>query len=303
MIFAPNRAGVLCLARKRAGAYVLNHTKPETPRMRLRPLAIALLGFAAAPLLAFAAEPPPPAAHRALYELTMESARGANVSAAKGTMAYELTDACDGWATRQRLSLTITNRDGQDIDLVSDYATWESKDGLKMRFKMRQTTDTALTDQAEGEAVLNGPGGAGSIHYTVPEEKDLPLPAGTLFPTAHTQAIIAAAEAGKKFISLPIFDGTSDKGVQDSSVAIISWDPPGPAPDPALAALPSGRVRIAFFDRTPSTAKKDKPAGSPDYEVGMRYWSNSVANDLNMDFTDFVMSGKMKEFKLQPSHC
>ena len=269
--------------------------------MRLRPLAIALLGLATAP--AFAAEPPPPAAHRALYELTMESARGNNVSAARGSMAYELTDACDGWATRQRLSLTITNRDGQDIDLVSDYATWESKDGLKMRFKMRQTTDTALTDQAEGEATLDGPGGGGSIHYTVPEEKDLPLPAGTLFPTAHTQAIIAAAEAGKKFISLPVFDGTSDKGVQDSSVAIVSWDPPGPAPDPALAALPSGRVRIAFFDRTPSATKKDKPAGSPDYEVGMRYWSNSVANDLNMDFTDFVMSGKMKEFTLQPPHC
>ena len=269
--------------------------------MRLRPLAIALLGFAAAPALA--AEQNTPAAHRALYDLTMESTRGTNVTAAKGTMAYELTDACDGWATRQRLSLTITNRDGQDIELVSDYATWESKDGLRMRFKMRQTTDTAVTDQAEGEAKLDGPGGAGSIHYTVPEEKDVPMPKGTLFPTAHTEAILAAAEAGKKFVALPIFDGTGNKGAQDSSTVILNWNPPGPSPDPALAALPSGHFRVAFFDRDQPGSKSDKPAGSPDYEVGMRYWSNSVADDLNMDFSDFVMQGKMKEFALQPAHC
>ena len=57
-------------------------------------------------------------------------------------MGYEVTDACDGWAVRQRLTMTITNADGQDIQMASDYATWESKDGLKFRYHMRQTTDT-----------------------------------------------------------------------------------------------------------------------------------------------------------------
>ena len=104
------------------------------------------------------------------------------MTAAHGTMAYEVTDACDGWATRQRLAMTITNTDGQDIEMVSDYATWESKDGLSMRFRMRQTTDTAVTEQTEGTATLDSPGGAGSIHYTVPADKTVPMPAGTLFP-------------------------------------------------------------------------------------------------------------------------
>ena len=40
-------------------------------------------------------------------------------------MGYEVIDACDGWAVRQRLQMTVTNRDGQDIEMVSDYATWE----------------------------------------------------------------------------------------------------------------------------------------------------------------------------------
>ena len=273
--------------------------------MTLRPLIPALMALLAMslPTPSQAAERVPPAAHRALYALSMESSRGGDITGARGTMAYEVTDACDGWATRQRLAMTITNRDGQDIETVSDYATWESKDGLSMRFRMKQTTDTAVTEQAEGEAKLDAPGGAGAIKYTLPEEREMKMPKGTVFPMAHTDAILAAAEAGKKFLGLPIFDGTGDKGAQDSSIAIISWGPPASAPglDPALAKLPSGRVRIAFFDRTKPA--NDKPTGSADYEVGMKYWANGVADDLHMDFSDFVMQGKLKEFALQPPHC
>jgi hypothetical protein len=268
--------------------------------MKLRPLAALLAVLAASP--AFAADRVPMAAHRALYRLSLESVRGGDVSAARGTMAYEVTDACDGWATRQRLAMTITNRDGQDIELISDYATWESKDGLSMTFRMRQTTDTAVTEQAEGSAKLDATGGPGTIHYTVPAERDVPMPAGTVFPMTHTEAIIAAAEAGKRFIALPIFDGTGDRGAQDSSVAIANWGVSGKAPYPALANMASGRVRIAFFDRDPKP-DRDKAAGSPDYEVGMRYYANGVADDLHMDFSDFVMQGRLAEFTETPPHC
>lgn len=244
-----------------------------------------------------------PASHHALYDLTLRASRG-DVTTATGSMEYETADACDGWATRQRLALEITNRDGQPVELVSDYATWESKDGLRLRFRMRQTTDGGITDQAEGSAELRKQGGPGVVHYTVPEEKDVPLVAGTVFPMAHTEAIINAAARGARFLTLPIFDGTGSKGGQDSSVAIIDWRRPGPpAPDPALVALPSTRVRIAFFDRAPPPPTADRPTGTPDYEVGMRYWANGVADDLDMDFGDFVMHGTVRTLKLEAPHC
>ena len=262
---------------------------------------LAVASLLAAPVRA--AEHVPPAAHRALYDLTLESAKGADTSAARGTMAYEVTDACDGWATRQRLALTVTNREGQDIETVSDYITWESKDGLSMRFRMKQTTDTAVTEQVEGDAKLDSPGGPGTIHYTLPTETEMKMPPGTLFPMAHTEALLAAAQDGKKFIALPIFDGTGAKGTQDSSISVISTAPAGtPAPDPVLAAMASARVRIAFFDR-PAPGDKGKPDGTPDYEVSMKYWANGVADDLHMDFSDFVMKGVLKEFAFQPPHC
>lgn len=280
-------------------AYVQAHVRFGEMRMDLRPLAVLAL-LASSPALAV--EHIPMAAHRALYQLSMESSRG-DVSAARGTMAYEVTDACEGWATRQRLAMTVTNRDGQDIEMVSDYATWESKDGLSMRFRMRQTTDSAVTEQTEGTARLDSAGGTGTIHYTVPADKEIGMPKGTVFPMAHTEAIIDAAGAGKKFITLPIFDGTGDSGAQDSSVFIVNWGATAHPPYPALANLPSGRVRIAFFDRDPKPGNDNKPLGSPDYEVGMTYYANGVANDLHMDFSDFIMQGALSEFTETPPHC
>src|SRR5690348_17237663 len=183
------------------------------------------------------------AAHRAFYYLTLASSRGGDVVAATGTMGYEVIDACDGWAVRQRLSMTLTNSEGQDVQMVSDYATWESKDGLKFRFHMKQTTDTAVTSQTDGEASLERPGGPGEVHYTVPDDNTKKLVPGTLFPMAHTAAIIAAAREGKRFLSLPLFDGTDDSGPEDSSIVILGWQQPQPNKYKFLAELPSTRVR------------------------------------------------------------
>jgi hypothetical protein len=235
-------------------------------------------------------------AHRALYTLTLASAKSGDVVAANGTMGYEVTDACDGWAVRQRLRMTITNADGQEIEMASDYATWEAKDGLKFRYHVRQTTDTAVTSQTDGEAVLQKTDGPGEAHYTSPHDTTAKLPAGTVFPMAHTAAIIAAARDKKRFLSLPLFDGTDETGIEDSFIVILDWHPPMQTKWPILSGLASTKVRLSFFDHLPT-------AITPSYEVGMRYWENGVADDMSMDFGDFVMNAKMKDFTPQPRHC
>ncbi len=235
------------------------------------------------------------AAHRALYKLTMDPGRAGDIVAATGTMGYDVEDACDGWTVRQRLEMTVTNHDGQDVQMVSDYATWESKDGLSFRFHMKQTTDSAVTSETDGEAKLE-PGGGGEAHYSSPDDDSKALPAGTLFPMKHTEAILAAARDGKRFVNVPLFDGTVDSGAQDSFITVIKWMPAAAEKWPDLSRLASTRVRISFFDR-------DKGTQTPDYQVGMRYWENGVADDLQMDFGEFVMNGSMTEFALQPKRC
>lgn len=264
--------------------------------MRLRAILAVLPIVFACTLASAASAPVPLAAHDAVYQLSFKSSRGGEVQAAAGSMGYEVVDTCDGWAVRQRLHMSITNSDGQEIQMESDYATWESKDGLKFRFHVKQTTETAVTSQTDGEAALERIGGPGEAHYTIPRNETKAMPAGTLFPMAHTAAILAAAREGKKFIALPLFDGTDEKGAQDSAAAILDWKQPFNTPHAALSALPSTRVRLAFFDRLPN-------ATTPTYEVGMRYWENGVADDMQMDFGDFIMNARMARFELHPGRC
>lgn len=274
--------------------------------MRFRAFLAVLMLAAWTPGIAGAAGLPAPltaptttrslASHRAFYALTLNKAPGGDIVSAHGTMGYEVMDACDGWATRQRLDITVTNAEGQDIKMVSDYATWESMDGLKFRFHMKQTTEGAVTTQTDGVASLDHRGGTGVVHYTLPKPKTVTLPPGTLFPMMHTATLIAGARAGKRFMALPLFDGTDDNGAEDSSIAVVDWKKPFQTKWPALSVLPSSRVRLAFFDRKPNTML-------PNYEVGMRYWENGVADDMEMDFGDFVMDAKMTEFRLLPHKC
>lgn len=236
------------------------------------------------------------AAHKAEYTLKLESTRGGDVTAGTGTMSYEVIDACDGWAVRQRLTMDLTNRDGQDINMVSDYTTYESKDGLSLRFRMRQTTEQAVTSEVAGEATLEKTGGTGIATYTLPEATTKALPAGTLFPTAHTEAILTAAKAGKKFLALPLFDGTSPGGAQDSSVVINGWSPTSTTKWAPLQTMANGRVHIAFFDH-------DAASMEPDYEVSMRYWENGIADELSMNFGDFTMGGKLAKLTVAKPGC
>ncbi len=263
-------------------------------------LALAVTCQVACPS-AWASSPAAPAAialvgHKAGYILTLERVRGNDIVGASGTMGYEVVDACDGWAVRQRLAMLITNSDGQDIEMVSDYTTFESKDGLRLRFRMKQTTDDAVTSQTEGSATLRRTGGPGEARYTVPKAAKVDLPAGTQFPMTHTVSLLHAARDGKKFLSIPLFDGTGDSGAEDSSAVVLDWKQGAPTDHAALAKLYSTRVRLAFFER--------KSGGiTPSYEVGMRYWENGVADDMQMDFGDFVMRAKMQEFAVQPKKC
>ena len=262
--------------------------------MRLSPAWTALALFiAAAP--AAAADL---ASHRAAYRLSLDNARSSSdVQGADGAMYYEAMDQCDAWTARQRFTLTVTSRSGTSYEMASDYVTWEAKDGSRLRFRLRQTTDGQVTQAITGEA-RREPGG-GTIRYTEPTEDEIDLPADALFPMAHTNKVLDAAIAGRRVFAVPVFDGTTTEGAQDTNAAITARIEPGTNGGDrwaSLAALPSFRMRIAFFEAGSNT-------GQPEYEVAMRYWTNGVADDLKMDFGEFVVDGRLTELEMLPDQC
>ncbi|WP_182948372.1 cell envelope integrity EipB family protein [Gluconacetobacter takamatsuzukensis] len=251
---------------------------------------VAVLWGAADPALAEA--PVALAPHRAVYDLTLVAVTGGDTISASGTMTYAVSDACSAWSTQQQLKLQTVSRSGSVTEMVSDYATLEAKDGHDLVFQTVQTTNGHPASRVTGEATMTPTGG--EIRYTQPRAHTITLPAGTLFPMAHTRAIISAGERGQASLAPSLFDGTGEDGPQDTYIMILGWhQPPTASPFPALARLPSGRVHVAFY----TAASHDM---RPDYEIGMRYFANGVSDDLDMDFGDFRMHGTLHSFTPAP---
>jgi hypothetical protein len=195
--------------------------------------------------------------------------------------------------------MTVTDRDGQQVETVSDYATWEAKDNSRLRFSLTQSSQGAVSQRLAGEAELDAEG-AGRVRYSEPAGQEETLPAGTLLPMRHTVLSVETARAGRRLLAAPLFDGTNDDGAQDTTTIIANWSgEAGKTAFPLLANLASGQMRIAFFDRAAGGAG----ASQPDYEVGLRYYENGVADDLVMDFGEFSVRGTLLELQAAPGGC
>jgi hypothetical protein len=239
------------------------------------------------------------AAHRAAYRLDLGEARGSGITAVRGAMVFDVQDACEGWATRQRMTMTVVDRDGREIETISDYATYEAKDNSALRFSLTQTTEGAVSQRVGGEATLRGDG-TGRAVFTEPAGQEEALPAGTMLPTRHTVLSIEAARAGRRLLAAPLFDGTTDEGAQDTTTIISAWlQPQAQTRFPMLANLPSARIRIAFFERGAASSG----ASQPEYEVGLRYYENGVADEIVMDFGEFSVTGQLLELQPLPGGC
>src|SRR6266481_5248435 len=218
------------------------------------------------------------APHRALYAMTLNSARNdSGVVDARGTMDYEWGETCDGWTIEQRYRLKMRYVESADVDIISSFVTWESKDGLRYRFNQKQTRNGEVDQEIRGEARLDGPGKGGVAEFAKPQPQTLKLEPGVLFPSAHTISLI---------------DGATDENAVQVSAAIgvrLTADPAAAVRSPLLER-PGWRVRLAFF---PVDANAEKP----DYELGMRLLDNGVSQDMVIDYGEYSIRAKLDDLE------
>jgi hypothetical protein len=257
--------------------------------MRFLPALLLLL----APCLAHAAGL---TGQQAFYTLDLSKLRTHDITGATGQMSFNVVDGCTGWGTAQHMTLIIRNTDGSLNNVVSDYITWESKDGKTFSFTLRERDNDGKEKIDDAGTATRNPDGTGLVTYTTPADTTLKLPPGTLFPMQHTLALLAAAQTGKKFIALPLFDGTTADGAQATFIAELGYHAGGKTSWPALNGIPSADVDIAFYTR-----KNDDEM--PNFRTAMRYFENGVATDLILDFGDFEMSGKLTRLSIPPASC
>jgi len=255
---------------------------------------LAALALAVIPLSVHAIEIAP---HRALYSMTLGASKAnSGVVGARGTMLYEWGETCDGWTIQQRYRLRMQYAESPDVEISSNYVTWEAKDGLRYRFNERKMRNGEVDEEIRGEARLDGPGKSGVAEFTRPSTSRVDLAPGTIFPTRHTIELIEHAAAGDQFLARKVFDGSGEESSVEITAAIAAEQNAASGSQPLKSPLldrPSWRVRLAFF-----------PAGStseqPDYELGMRLHDNGVSADMVLDYSDFAIKARLDEIEALP---
>jgi hypothetical protein len=259
------------------------------------PLAVLFLCLAAFVKPATAAEVVP---HHAVYELSLKSGGHGEISDVAGTIEFDWEDACDGWAVSYRMDMMFVYQAGTAMEFGMNIASWESKDGSRYRFFVKRLEGDQVTEEFRGEAELDASGG-GKAEYSLPEQKTVELPPGTLFPTAHSLRVLDIVAHGERFFWATFFDGSDGEGVlgvntvvadrKDSDAAIgKAW--------PLLAGTAYSNVQLAFFRSTDESEL-------PESEQQLLMFDNGITSELIFDYGDFSVLGKLKELKLLKPSC
>jgi len=243
------------------------------------------------------------APHRAIYDMSLANTQlSGGVTGASGAMTYVFGDTCNGWTVENKTVLTFAYNDGAPVATTWDFITWESKDGLHYRFRVRSTRDGVVNEEIDGVANLEGHGKGGTAKFTLPESKVLRLPKGTLFPTEHTIHLLETAQKGEHEAERIVFDGTGADGVFDVNAIIgkASGANSNPSPSTAnkavnasLLSAPSWPMQMAFFLHGGNDA-------TPDYEVALRYYLNGVADEVLQSFGNFSLRGRLQRLEPMP---
>jgi hypothetical protein len=242
-------------------------------------LAVGLLAapICLAPIGASAANLVP---HHATYIINLApDNKNGDVGGVEGLLAFDLKDTCDGWAMDLKMRVIMTGDDGESHSVNISQVTWESKDGSSYRFLMKNGNGTGQPDQIRGEAKSDSGSGAASVTTDLPAKAEAKLPDHTLFPMAHTRALLDQAAKGENTLSAEVFDGTTPTEAMQESALIGPGEKNWaglPKKITALAGLTSYPVGLAFYFG-------DKTDATPDIEQFMRIYENGVAGEIGFD--------------------
>ena len=253
------------------------------------------LGAAGIPALAFEIAP-----HRAVYDLSLAGSKGnSQVVDVTGAMEFDWEDACDGWSVTQRTAMAFSYQSGQTVIIGWNLVTWESKDGLRYRFFIRNLENGEVKEEYRGEAHLDGPGQGGVADYTVPEGRKIQPAARHAVPHRPYRRPAEAYRGRREF---PLGDDLRwlRRGRRFRYQRARHQEPGDRGrrgrPLAAVVGRPSNRVHLAFF-------KHNDGSTEPEHEQQLRLHMNGIVESIVLDFGDFNVEGKLKELKALKPPC
>lgn len=271
----------------------------KTLLSRVAPVLVVLLAIAPASARAGDA---PLAPHKAVYELSLVSAQGAEApTAARGRIVYEFSgNACEGYTVNFRQATELVSPEGRSQLLDTRSTTFESGDGKTFQFRIETFSDGERTKLLEGAAERSDD--TLSLNLKSPEVFRADIGVVARFPVQQTLLGLKAARAGETTLELNAYDGSGDGQKVYHSLNIIGKPLTRPSndeagKDPAMKDLRRWPVVASYFERS-------KPDSEPLYTLSFEMWDNGVSSNLKLDYGDFVLGGALTQLELlKPTAC
>jgi len=230
--------------------------------------------------------------HRAVYDLNLtEASERSGITGISGRMVYELRgSACEGYTVRFRY---VTQSSTTEASQMTDQqtTTFEDADGKSFSFVTKSYTDQNLDKELRGNATREAAGV--KIQIDKPETKSIELKP-TQFPTQHLLDLITRAKSGETFYETSIFDGSEDADKAMTTTVVVGKPAGASASDPEYKALNTltaekfWPVDIAYFDESTEGGEE-----TPDYRISFKLYENGLTRDLDMDYGDFIIHGRL----------
>ncbi|MCG7394040.1 cell envelope integrity EipB family protein [Microvirga sp. ACRRW] len=260
-------------------------------------LTFAMLGSACAE----AAETPVHLApHRAVYDLSILRSGGSKgVESARGRIAMEFAgDACDGYTMKYRQVTVLDSSEAGSRTLDTQTATFESGDGLSMRFKSTSTAQGLVRDGVDGDAQLR-PDGSLDVKFKQPRNETFAAKGQPVFPTDHMKRLIEAARKGERRLSARVYDGSDDgKKVYETLSLIGNKIEPGAGNNLEESARQDAMMTSARWPITISYFQEGSADRAPAYTISFELYENGVARALKIDYGDFALKGDLKSLEM-----
>lgn len=248
--------------------------------------------------------------HRAVYEVSLARASAASsIAHLAGRMVYELSgNSCDGYTQNLRFVTRTTNQNGdaQLSDLRS--TSWENASTNALRFDVQNFHDADLAEASKGVAKRDAQSGDIRIQLKRPSVKQSTISGTTLFPIAHSKAVLKAARAGKIIFPSAFYDGSeTGEKVYQTAAAIgkhlagveLSTPETEATPHDLAHTVASWPVAMSYYD-----AAKTNEDGRPSFEMSYRFHLNGVTSKFVIDHGDFAFNGTLIQLAFTaPAGC
>ncbi len=233
------------------------------------------------------------APHRAVYDVELKEASDrSGIDGMSGRIVYEFRgSACDGYTTNFRFVTQLSARG--EVSLTDQRTTtFEDGTGENFRFVTKTFVNQNEDKKIEGSARLDDD--SVIVDLKEPESLELDLQSA-MFPTEHVIDMINRARAGETFYQQPIFDGSDGGDRVMTTTVVIGPQKQEPTEDAAEETLKGESYRkfsVAYFDEI------NDPEGLPEYSIAFKMHDNGIARDLEMNYGDFTLIGKVSNLEI-----